>query len=313
MEIRTKCNHVIPKFLLDHLTNLRLSKSFIEILIHRRLICSAHIELEQEPSIYVHAIPIILPCLAILLKWDNEQDDQSIIIYHRVFKQLKPCVYSVGNFVTNNINLNHLDSLSLIERQDFVSNCLKVSFLQRQQYNNIHTDYHFWLMIIQYWYSIRQLTPVYLYAIIISLIRSIHLYDSNIFQIEEDIEPLTLSINDNRNYTQIDPVIRHRITLKLKNITKKVYDHKKFDCSIIHEFNCLQTIYMFSMKVNEFFNRPFNDQINIEHFLCGSFFYAFVEHYETKRNLFDALNDLFEKNTKLLTIVNNLFMTISCP
>ena len=68
---------------------------------------------------------------------------------------------------------------------------------------------------------------------------------------------------------------------------------------------------MFSIKVNEFFNRPFNYQINSHQFLCGSFFYAFVEHYETKRNLSDALNDLFQKDTKILKIINDLFMVIS--
>lgn len=101
------------------------------------------------------------------------------------------------------------------------------------------------------------------------------------------------------------------MTLKLKNMSKKVYNYKKFDCSIIHEFNCLQTIYMFSMKVNEFFNRPFNYQIAPHWFLFGSFFYAFVDHYETKRNLTEALNDFFQKETKLLKIINELFMVIS--
>jgi hypothetical protein len=309
MEIKSKSNHQIPIFLLDNLTDLRLSESFIEILIHRRLICSAHVELEQEPSIYVDAIPIILPCLAILLKWDDEQDEQSVIIYHRVLKQLKPCVYSLTDF-DDIIDLNHLNSLSLIERQDFVFKSLKISLSQRQQYDHIHSDYHFWLITIQYWYTIRHLTPVYLYAIIISLIKSVHLFNDETFQSEE-IPPLSLSINDNRNYTQIDPEIRRIINSKLKNLSKKVYDFKKFDCSIIHEFNCLQTIYMFSMKVNDFFNRPFNYQIDPHYFLCGSFFYAFVEHYETKRNLTDALNDLFQKDTKLLTIINDLFMAIS--
>ena len=92
---------------------------------------------------------------------------------------------------------------------------------------------------------------------------------------------------------------------------KKVYDMKKFDCSIIHEFNCLQTIYMFSIKMNEFFNRPFNCPINPQKFLCGSFFYAFVEHYETKRNLTGALNDLLQKDTRLLAVMNGLFMVMS--
>ncbi|CAF0882247.1 unnamed protein product [Rotaria sordida] len=309
-EIKSKNNHSIPTFLFDSLTDLHLSVTFIEILIHRSFVCSAHVEIEQEPSIYVDAIPIVLPCLAILLKWDNkEEDDQDIILYHRVHKQLKRCKYDLIDY-NDVIDLNQLNSLSLIERQDFVSKCLKISFTQREQYNHIHTDYHFWLMSLQYWYSIRHLTPVYLYAIIISLIKSIHLIDNDTFQLD-DIEPLTLSINDNRNHIQIDPVIRGTIKLKLKDMSKKVYDLKKFDCSIIHEFNCLQTIYMYSIHVNEFLNQPFSYKIFPHHFLCGSFFYAFVEHYETKRNLSDAISALFEKETKLLTIINNLFMAIT--
>ncbi|CAF0817074.1 unnamed protein product [Rotaria sp. Silwood1] len=309
-EIKSKNNRPIPTFLLDSLTDLHLSITFIEILIHRSFVCSAHVELEQEPSIYVNAIPIVLPCLAILLKWDNEdENNRNIILYHRVLKQLKRCKYDLTDY-DDIIDLNHLNSLSLIERQDFFSKCLKMSSIQREQYNHIHTDYHFWLMCIQYWYNIRHLTPVYLYAIIISLIKSIHLIDTDTFQLE-DIEPLTLSINDNRNHIQIDPVIRRTITLKLKEMSKKVYDFKKFDCSIIHEFNCLQTIFMYSTHVNEFLNRPFSYEIFPHHFLCGSFFYAFVEHYETKRNLSDALSTLFQKETKLLTIINNLFMAIT--
>ncbi|CAF2386762.1 unnamed protein product [Rotaria sp. Silwood2] len=308
-EIKSKNNCPIPAFLLDSLTDLHLSITFIEILIHRSFICAAHVELEREPSIFVDAIPIVLPCLAILLKWDNEEDDKNIILYHRVLKQLKRCKYDLTDY-DEVIDLNYLNSLSTMERQDFVSKCLKMSSTQREQYNHIHTDYHFWLMSIRYWYSIRHLTPVYLYAIIISLIKSIHLINTDTFQ-SEDIEPLTISINDNRNHTQIDPIIRRTIALKLNEMSKKVYDFKKFDCSIIHEFNCLQTIFMYSTHVNEFLNRPFSYEIFPHHFLCGSFFYAFVEHYETKKNLSDALSNLFQKETKLLKIIDNLFMTIT--
>lgn len=206
-------------------------------------------------------------------------------------------------------DLKHLNSLSLNERQDLFCKCLKHRFIQ---YENIHSDYYFWLITIQYWYTIRHLTPVYLYAIIISLIKTIYLSHENTSQIDTDIPSfLLLSINDQRNSTIIDPIIRQTMNTKLKNMSKKVYNFKKFDCSIIHEFNCLQTIYMFSMKVNEFFQRPFNYQIPPYYFLFGSFFYAFVEHYETKRNLTDALNDFFQKDTKLLGIINELFTIIS--
>ena len=170
-DLKSKANHPIPVFLLDALTDLRLSESFIEILIHRRLICPAHVEIEQEPSIYVDATPIILPCCAILTKWDNEQEEQSVLIYHRVLKQLKPCVYALTD-LDELADLNHLNSLSLIERQDLVLKCLKTS--TREELNSLHSDYHFWLIILHYWYTtIRHLTPVYLYGIIITLVRSV--------------------------------------------------------------------------------------------------------------------------------------------
>ncbi len=203
-----------------------------------------------------------------------------------------------------------MNSLSLVERQNFVSKCLKISLPQKEQYAHIHSDYHFWLMTIQYWYSTCNLKPVYLYGIIISLIKSIYLVNDETFQ-SEDIDPLSLSVNDKRNYTQIEPKIRRIIYSKFKKMTKKVYEQRKFDCSIIYEFNCLQTIYVYAMKVNEFFNRPFDYQMHANQFLCGSFFYAFVEHYETKQNLTDAIADLFQKETKFLEIINNLFMTIT--
>lgn len=253
-------------FLLDGLTDLRLSESFIEILIHRRLFCPAHVEIEQEPSIYVDAIPILLPCCAILTKWDNEQDEQSIILYHRVLKQLKPCVYFLDNF-EDSLNLNDVQSLSLLERQNWVRKCLKIT--PREEWNHLHSDYHLWLMIIHYWYTIRHLTPVYLYGIIITLIKSLCLINDETFQSDE-LNCLSLPINDPRNHTQIDPTIRQSIHSKLKSLTKKVYDKRKFDCSIIHEFNCLQTIYMFSMRMNQFFNRPYSSSIKSHQFLLVS-------------------------------------------
>ena len=172
--------------------------------------------------------------LQFYFKWDHEQDDQHVIIYHRVLKQLQPCKYSATDF-DDIIDLNQLNSLSLVERQDFVSKCLKLSLCQREQYAHIHSDYHLWLMSIQYWYSIRNLRPVYLYGIIISLIKSIYLVNDDTFQ-SEDIDPLSLAVNDNRNYTQIEPKLRRIINSKLTNMTKKVYDLRAFDCSIIYEF-----------------------------------------------------------------------------
>lgn len=255
------------------------------------MICSAHVELEQQPSIYVDAIPILLPCLPILFT----SNDRSIVIYHRVLRQLKPCVYSFEDY-DKEIDFNKLD--------EFVCQSLKISSHQYEEMKRFHSDYHFWLMIIQYWYSIRQLSPVYLYAIIISLIRSIFLTKNN--QSSEEINsPLELSPVDQRLGTYIDVGVREMCQTKLKKLTKKVYEMKKFDCSIIHELNCLQTIYMFSLKMNEFLGEPFRCLITPEMFICGSFFYAFVEHYECKRNLSDAVHDLFEKDSKIRTIIED--------
>ncbi|UJR36213.1 hypothetical protein I4U23_028945 [Adineta vaga] len=309
LQIKSKSNHSLPTYLFDALTDLRLSESFIEILIHRRLICSAMVELEQEASIHVDAIPIILPCIAILLKWDDEQDDQSIVIYHRVVKQLRACKYSPGED-DEIMNLNQLNSLSSLKREKLVCKCLNISFIPQKEYAHIHSDYYLWLMSIHYWYSIRQLKPVYLYGIIISFVKSICLINDDTYE-KEDIDSLSLSINDKRNYTQIEPETRRTILLKLKQMRKKVFDLNKFDCSIIHEFNCLQTIYVNTLKVNEFFNRPFQYQIPAYRFLIGSFFYAFVEHYETKQNVNEAIAVLFQKESKLLNLINKLYTTIS--
>lgn len=299
----------MPKLLLNYLSNTRLSFIFIEVLIHRYFICSAHIEIENEPSIYVDAIPIILPCLASLLRWDSDGFDETVMIYHRLLKKLKPRTYDFSE-ISDIPDFNNFNALTLDERQDFVFRCLKFSSSQREEFNHIHSDYHFWLICLRYWYTIRDLKPVYLCAIILSLIKSTHLFDSDTFQ-SDDIEPLSISINDDRNHTQIEPETRRSISSKLKAMTKKVYDMKRFDCSIIHEFNCLQTIYMFSIYVNEFFNQPLNYKIHPQKFLCGSFFYAFVEHYETKRNLSAAINSLFQNDIKLMNIINTLFMAIT--
>ena len=295
--------------LLDALTDLRLSESFIEILVHRRLICSAHVELERQPSIYVDAIKIILPCLAILLQWDDEQDDRSVIIYHRVLKQLKPCVYSLSE-TDDLIDLTQLNSLPCVERQRWILKCLKIPLELQEGYEKIHSDYHLWLMILQYWYSSRCLRPVYLYGILISFVRSLYLVDITDRIYSEEIEPLSIPIDDQRNSLGIDSPVRRLITSKFKNMSKKLFDLKRFDCRIIHEFNCLQTIYMYSMKLNEFFNRPFDHRVEPDYFLCGSLFYAFVAHYEDKRNLSDAISDLLQKQAKLVATVEKLFQMI---
>ena len=290
------------------MTDLQAMESFVETLIHRRLICSAHVELEREPSIHVDGIAIILPCLAILLKWDGEEEEQSVFIYHRVLKQLKQCDYFLNEF-DDLIDLHQIPSLSLIEREQWVFRCLKIPFAQREQYDHIHPDYHLWLMILRYWSSTRQLSSVYLYAIIICLIKTVHLVVDEEFLTEER-ESLSLPVDDPRNSQHVLPKLRRVMNAKFKAMSKRVYDTKKFDCSIIHEFNCLQTIYMYTMKLNDFFQRPFHHRIEPQYFLCGSFLYAFVDHYETKRNLSEALSDLFQQDATLLAVMNKLYAAV---
>ena len=265
-------------------------------------------ELERAPSIYVDAISIILPCLAILLKWDEEEEEKSVIIYHRVGKQLKACVYSLTEF-NDLIDLHQLPLLSLLQREEWVFRCLKIPYAHKEEYDHIHPDYHLWLMLVHYWSSTRQLSPVYLYAVIVSLIRAVQIVNDDEFH-SEDLEPLSLPVDDPRNYRQIQPKLRRVITSKFKAMSKRVNDAKKFDCSILHEFNCLQTIYMYTMKLNDFFHRPFKHRIEPQYFLCGSFLYAFVEHYETKRNLSEALNDLLQQDSTLLAIMNRLYAAL---
>jgi hypothetical protein len=149
--ITSNGGHPIPQFLCDAVCNLRLSPSFIEILIHRRLICKAHIEVEHELSIFEHAIPILLPCLAILLKWDGEYNDPLVDIYQRVRNQLQRCYYSVRDYIDNVPDLDKIQLMSRDERQRFVRKFLGLPNEPFRQWNHIHSDYHFWLMIIRYY------------------------------------------------------------------------------------------------------------------------------------------------------------------
>jgi hypothetical protein len=70
-------------------------------------------------------------------------------------------------------------------------------------------------------------------------------------------------------------------------------------------------VYMYTMKVNDFFRRPFIHRVEPHYFLCGSLFYAFVTRYETKRNLTDAMRDLVQNNRQLVTIVDTLYTTLT--
>jgi hypothetical protein len=234
---KSQCQHTIPAYLLDDLTDLYDIETFIEILIHRNFICSALVEVEREPSIHIDGIAIILPCLSMLLKWDGQEIDPSVIIYHRAYKQLKACVYQLDT-TDDTVDLDQLNSLSIVERQQHICRYMNISIVQYEQNKNTHDDYHLWLMIVQYWFSVRQLSSVYIYAIIFSFIRMVHLIPSENEQCD-DFQPLTVPIDNERNSIHIESNVRRSLNLKLRAMSKSVHDMKTFDCKIIHEFNCL--------------------------------------------------------------------------
>lgn len=313
-KIRSVRGNAIPMDLLHGLTDLYALDSFVEILVHRRLICSAHVELEDEESIHVSAIPILLPCFALLLFWDGEEQSPSITIHHRVLKQLKPSRYSLPELEGQDqrLTLDQFRQLTITEREQWIFRSLDNPFTRKELLQEIHPDYHLWILIVQYWYSIRHLTPVYLHALAITLIKSVYLTATDEDQFDrEDFHPFTISIRESRNSKQIEPKVRQMVKTKLNKFIQSAHQMKKFDCSIIHEFNCLQTIYMYTMKLNDFFHRPFAHRVESRDFLCGSLFYAFVDHYETKRNLNDALRDLFHHDQRLLAIVNKFYALIT--
>ena len=159
--IKSKCNGSLPLFLVDAISDLRLlSSSFIEILIHRRLICKSHITIESEPSIYHCAIPILVPCLAILLRWDQEENDLSVTIYDRVKNQLEERTVIVNNDNNDIPNLDGIQSMSHGEHRDFVMKSLEMPNELLREWDYIPSSYHLWLMIIRYWYRKRGLERV---------------------------------------------------------------------------------------------------------------------------------------------------------
>ncbi|CAF1498231.1 unnamed protein product, partial [Adineta steineri] len=240
LSIISKGAHQIPRFLCDALCNLRLSSSFIDILIHRRFICKAHIETENKPSIYECAIPLLLPCFAILLRWDNEYIDPVIYIHHRVRNQLERCHYPLRRYLNNVPGLDEIQSMSRDNRRNFVRTYLESPNKPYGQWNQIDSDYHFWLMIIRYWYIKRGRQPVFLYAVIVCLIKTVFLrtdYESKL--VEEQIRSISLAFGDNGNRLRNFPDVLQQ----LNAMDNEVVNNNVFDNSIVYELNCLQTIY----------------------------------------------------------------------
>jgi len=138
-------------FFADAVTDLRLSSSFIEIFIRRQLICKALIEVKEKPSIFTYAIPIVLPCFAILLKLDQDQNSSSIIFHHRKVDKLEKDEYSINIYADGIPELEQIwTTMSVYERQDFVRKYLKIPDEFVQRLKNIPSEFHLWLMIIYY-------------------------------------------------------------------------------------------------------------------------------------------------------------------
>ncbi|CAF1278255.1 unnamed protein product [Adineta steineri] len=124
--IKSKCNHSLPLFLADAVTDLRLPTTFIDILIHRELIRKALIEVKDKLSVFSYAIPIILPCFASLLKWDQELNNSSIIIHRRKADKLAEYKYFINNHDPDIPELEQIwTTMPIDKRQDYRLNHLK--------------------------------------------------------------------------------------------------------------------------------------------------------------------------------------------
>jgi hypothetical protein len=301
----------VPSILIDSSSDLRLAASFIEILIHRRHIYSGHVEVESQSSIYTEVIPMILPIVSLLLKWDGEKDNQLVTFYYRIGRQLEARVYPLDDFNDQQIEFNNIRLMSLIERENFVRRLLSMT----NDRIEIHSDYHLWLLLIRRWYITRKLSPVYLYAIIISFIRSIFLTNDNNSDNENSLPEveslLSISFDINRFRMLIKNETRRNICDRLNRMIEYSHRQNTFNVNIIHEFNCLQTTLMIGWQINEFFDKPFSTRIQPQHFLCGSLLYAFIDRYENiEPNLTDAIDDLLLKERILLTVLRTLLKCI---
>ncbi len=103
----------------------------------------AHIEVEHGRSMYSHAIPILLPCFAMLLTWNQEQHDLSVTIHHRINNRLAKVIYPVNNYSDNVPRLDQIRSMPVDQRQNFVRDCLEMPKELLQRWDNIPLEYHF--------------------------------------------------------------------------------------------------------------------------------------------------------------------------
>ena len=279
----------------------------MEFLIHRRLICKTHITIESKPSIYHCAIPILLPCLAILLRWDQEQNDLSVTIYDRVKNQLEERTVILNKYNNDIPDLDGIQSMSPGERRDFVMKYLEMPNELLREWDRIPSDYHLWLMIIRYWYRKRGLEPVYLYAVFICFVEFVFLRtDREVELIEAQLDSLSSALGNGQNRQSINSTTRRQIFKSLEKMRKEALKENSFDRRITHELNCLQCIYIYSLQANKFFNEPFSSSIHPHFFIAGSLFYAFVKRYKAERNLFDAVRPLVLYNGVLRNFIEEL-------
>lgn len=206
---------------------------------------------------------MLLSILALRIKSDNQNDNQSVTFYYRVGRQLKSHDYPLANFNDLQIELNNIHLIPQIERQKFVCRLLSMS----NDRIKIHSDYHLWLMIIRRWYQTRNVSSVYLYAIILSFIRSVFIIKDNknnenvsIQQIQVD-NLLSIPFDINRFRKLIKNKTREKIFANFHQMIEYSHRQKTFNVNIIHEFNCLQTTLMIAWQINEFFDKPFSTSI----------------------------------------------------
>lgn len=288
-------------------------ESFLEVLVHRRLICSAYVELERELSVHEHSIPIILPCLSMLIESDgNEDEEQTFYVYHRVVRNLKRCIFPIlteNRFPT----IKQMRKLSVEQLETLISAQLEISDEKLEKIDRLHEDFRLWFRIFSHWFKVRQVKPVYLYGIIVSFVRSVYLKSSEQLSDvnSEYIEPFSQSIDDERNRILLSADDFTSIKTKIRNMMRDVYLAKQFNCRIIHEFNSLQMIYLYTLKLNDFLGQPFSLSLDVGTFLSGSFFYAFVNNYAKKSNHYDAVFHFLNSNRTIMEIVENFVQLIS--
>lgn len=297
----------MPPILIDSSSDLRLVPLFIEILVHRRHIYSTHIEVESQPSIYAEVVPMLLPIFASLFKWAGEESNQTITFYYRAGGQLAPVNHTLSGLENRQIEFNQIHEMPPLERMNIVCDLLSVT----NDRIEIHSDYHLWLLIIRRWHRKRELPSVYLYAIILSFIRSVFVTDYNSSDNDDNLpqtdEPkLSISLNINQFQRSLEDKTRESIGDKMNRMLQFSRRQKKFHVNVIHEFNCLQTTLMIGWQINQFFEKPFSTRIQPQHFLCGSFFYAFVGRYTKESELNNPMKALLSQDPILIGFFESL-------